>query len=153
MIRSYPHGLDVEVFNFQTLQEAFENATEDMEKEHVTPYIYKTRGASYQISQVVLPEDYSHIRVTLDTYEDYLMIAAIYDMYPDGNFKLDDIIDLFKMKPWLAYINSGVEQKKQFSSVKEELVEIVQWAKKQDLHRAANYIEGELNELENDNIN
>lgn len=43
LCRSYPHGLDVEVFSFVALRQAFHSATEEFEKEHVTPYIYKTK--------------------------------------------------------------------------------------------------------------
>ena len=34
--RTYPDGLDVEVFNFESLEVAFQNANEDLDKEHVT---------------------------------------------------------------------------------------------------------------------
>ena len=36
---SYPDGLDVEVFSFQTLKDANNSAKSNFEKEHVTPYI------------------------------------------------------------------------------------------------------------------
>jgi len=39
LVRTYPHGLDMEVFNFNVLEESYKNAKEDYEKEHVTPYI------------------------------------------------------------------------------------------------------------------
>ena len=40
---SYPEGLDVEVFTFVALKSAYENATLESEKEHVTPYIWKNK--------------------------------------------------------------------------------------------------------------
>jgi len=39
LTRTYPHGFDVEVFNFDALEKAYKNATKDYEKEHVTPLI------------------------------------------------------------------------------------------------------------------
>jgi spore coat polysaccharide biosynthesis protein SpsF len=43
LVRTYPHGLDVEVFNFDALEKSYKNATKDYEKEHVTPYINLTQ--------------------------------------------------------------------------------------------------------------
>jgi len=37
--RTYPDGLDVEVFSFRILKEAWSNAKLTSEREHVTPYI------------------------------------------------------------------------------------------------------------------
>ena len=39
--RTYPDGLDVEIFTFSTLEKAFFEATWISEREHVTPYIIK----------------------------------------------------------------------------------------------------------------
>ena len=36
---SFPDGLDVSVFSYQSLKDAFTNAKSDHEKEHVTPYL------------------------------------------------------------------------------------------------------------------
>ena len=38
--RTYPRGMDVEVFSFRVLHEAFMEAVEQEEREHVTPFIY-----------------------------------------------------------------------------------------------------------------
>ena len=37
--RTYPRGLDYEIFSFELLNEAFENATDPADREHVTPFI------------------------------------------------------------------------------------------------------------------
>ena len=39
MPSTYPYGLDCECFTFQVLEEAFFNAKDKYEREHVTPYI------------------------------------------------------------------------------------------------------------------
>lgn len=148
LIRSYPHGLDVEVFSFEALSNAYRFATEEFEKEHVTPYIYKTKKDFFKISQVVAKEDYSNIRVTMDTYEDYMAICALYQEFPDGNFALTDLISLYENHPWLSFINNEVVQKKQFDSLTQELYAVRDFAKKQDLFRAASFIEGEIIDLE-----
>ena len=38
--RTYPDGLDVEVFSRNTLKKTFENVTDDYSKEHVTTYMH-----------------------------------------------------------------------------------------------------------------
>ena len=40
--RTFPRGLDLEVFSFSVLSNAFNNATEKYQREHVSPYIYET---------------------------------------------------------------------------------------------------------------
>ena len=42
LTRGFPRGIDAEVINFSVLEKAYENATDKFEKEHVTPFIYKT---------------------------------------------------------------------------------------------------------------
>ncbi|TPB37181.1 acylneuraminate cytidylyltransferase, partial [Burkholderia pseudomallei] len=39
--RTYPRGLDIEIFSFNLLKTAYLNANQNYEKEHVTPYIYE----------------------------------------------------------------------------------------------------------------
>lgn len=39
--RTYPRGLDTEVFSFKALEKAFKEAVSSRDKEHVTPYIWR----------------------------------------------------------------------------------------------------------------
>lgn len=41
LTRTFPRGLDTEVFSFHCLERAFNEAKKPSEREHVTPYIYK----------------------------------------------------------------------------------------------------------------
>src|SRR5699024_9581806 len=45
--RTYPRGLDTEIFDFDTLENAYKNANKDYQKEHVTPYIYENEKDIY----------------------------------------------------------------------------------------------------------
>ena len=147
LIRSYPHGLDCEVFSFKLLEEAFNNATENFEKEHVTPYIYKTNKSKFKIGYLILKDskEYEKIRITLDTKEDYTLLCSVYDyLYKENrSFKCSDIIKLFERKPWLYNINSSIEQKKTCSNLEEEIEEALRLLKKQDLNRAEKYLKEE----------
>ena len=101
--RTFPHGLDTEVINFTTLEKTFSEAKQDYEKEHVTPYVYKTRPDLFKITLVEASKqlNYPDIRITLDTEEDYALLCAVFDyLYPINKFFVTaDIIALFQKKP------------------------------------------------------
>jgi len=143
LIRTYPHGLDVEVFNFNALERAFKNAKEDYEKEHVTPYINRNPQI-FKINEIKAPKELyaPDIRVTLDTEEDYTLLCAVFDyLYPKNEyFNTYDIVNLFKEKPWLKLINKKMIQKKIFNTLEEELKEAVKILDLQDLNKARDFI-------------
>lgn len=109
--RTFPRGLDVEIFSFKQLEIAFLKANEKYQREHVTPYIYENAEKVYYYKNDV---DYSQHRWTLDTDDDYKLISKIYSELYKGvhDFYLKDIIKLFERKPDLFEINAHVEQKK-----------------------------------------
>lgn len=109
--RTYPRGLDTEVFSFATLKEAYERATEKHQREHVTPYIYEN---SNKIFIYKIDIDFSMYRWTLDTPEDFELISKVYDeLYSENDiFLFDDILELFQRRPELVEINKHIEQKK-----------------------------------------
>lgn len=109
--RTYPRGLDTEVFSFKVLENAFKNALEGYQREHVTPYIYEK---SNHIFYYKCSNNYSKYRWTLDTEEDFELISEVYKnlYHKKHDFYLNDIIRLFEKKPQLYDINAHVEQKK-----------------------------------------
>ena len=139
---SFPRGIDVEVINFDVLTKAYNEATEKYEKEHVTPFIYKTHPEDFKINIYTESEDNSNIRVTLDTPQDYALLCSIYDnLYEKNNFfSLEDILELFSKKPWLKTINSDIIQKKVCSNLSEELEEAIHLCEVQDLNKASEFI-------------
>lgn len=108
--RTYPRGLDTEIFDFDTLENAYKNANKDYQKEHVTPYIYENEKDIYYYKNDI---DYSKYRLTLDTKEDFELIKRIYDLlYMDGEkFYLDDIVKTLLKEPDLEQINKYIKQK------------------------------------------
>lgn len=141
--RSYPHGLDAEVFNADILAKMHKAAKKDYEREHVTPYITRNPDI-YKIKQVEAPSRLyaPDIRITLDTEEDYALLCAVFDYLYPGNkyFGAYAIIKLFKAKPWLKSINKKIMQKKIFETLKDELKEMGGLADLQDLKRAGDFI-------------
>lgn len=110
--RTYPRGLDTEVFSFKALEKAFNESILHKDREHVTPYIWDNNNI-FAIGQYVNDKDYSHLRWTLDTPEDFKLIMNIYEnLYIDNNdFGLRDILNLYEKDCSLVYINSHIKQK------------------------------------------
>lgn len=146
--RTFPRGEDVEVFSFECLEKAYFNATKEFEREHVTPYIYMNPNSGCKIMNVRAPSNLADptIRLTLDTEDDYALLCSVYDyLYPKNElFSLQDIIRLFKEKPWLKLINKNVRQKKVHSSVKEEITDAIKLLELQDMKIAANILREHL---------
>jgi len=141
---SYPRGVgDVEAFTFAALKEAFLKAEEKHDREHVCPYIYRTKPGSFNISQIEAPEEFRRpdIRVTLDTIEDYAVLCEVFDELCRVNpfFSVKEIVGLFVDKPWLKMINGKVVQKT-LNDLNGEIEEALKLLEIQDLKRARNFL-------------
>ncbi|KAF5086816.1 3-deoxy-manno-octulosonate cytidylyltransferase [anaerobic digester metagenome] len=145
LIRTFPHGLDVEVVNFSALETAHNDASEPFEREHVTPYIYSTHQESFKINKVKAPEELQapDIRITLDTEEDYCLLCAVFDyLYHDNEFfPASSIINLFRGKPWLNIINKKIIQKRVFNNLDDEIEAALEILDLQDLNDAKKFLE------------
>lgn len=92
---TYPEGLDVEVFTFNSLQKAHQEAKIPSEKEHVTPYIWKN-PEMFSLYNFENSEDLSYLRWTVDYESDYLFAKKIYmKLYPKKKiFHMKDVLKL-----------------------------------------------------------
>jgi spore coat polysaccharide biosynthesis protein SpsF len=110
--RTYPRGLDTEVFSFRALEFAHREATLESEREHVTPFIW-SNPVRFPRENVYNAEDLSHFRWTVDTPEDFELIERIYMSLYRSNplFNLEDCVRLLKEHPEWEKINSHIEQK------------------------------------------
>lgn len=110
--RTYPRGFDFEIFSFQLLENAFHNAADDFDKEHVTPYIWKNKNGNVNIRQLINASDTSKYRLTLDTPEDFKLLKILIEQYQADGLSGTEIIELMQSHPELAQINQHIEQKK-----------------------------------------
>ena len=110
--RTYPRGLDVEVFSFSVLKKMWKGVKEKDDREHVTLYLRKNPRL-FKCKNIVNDMDYSFHRWTIDEEKDYKLIKIIYqELYlKNPNFKMKEIIELFNRRSELVKINQGVEQK------------------------------------------
>lgn len=109
--RTYPRGLDTEVFTVAALDRAWSEAREPHQREHVTPYLYENPQMFRQASMKGAA-DYSHYRWTLDTREDLELLRTVYSRF-DGcdDFSWQEVIHLMEREPELTDLNSEVLQK------------------------------------------
>jgi spore coat polysaccharide biosynthesis protein SpsF len=107
--RTYPRGLDTEVFSMKALETAWREDTSAW-REHVTPYIYRNPDR-FRLLSVCNPVDYAHHRWTVDTPEDLELVTRIYEHFGHGDFRWGDVIGLLERNPEWAEINRHVEQK------------------------------------------
>lgn len=111
IVRSYPRGMDTEVFTFGLLNAAFLEATSVFDLEHVTPFFYRN-PTRFRLSNVSYKQKKGQYRLTVDTIEDFILVKKIVEtLYPNNpNFTLEDTLELFKTNPHLILINQHVEQ-------------------------------------------
>ena len=72
----YPDGLDVEVMTFETLCTAWLNSVLPFDREHVGPYILN-RPDIFKLGRLENDKDLSHIKISVDTEEDYIKVKRI----------------------------------------------------------------------------
>lgn len=148
--RTFPHGIEVEVFSFEALEKSYQNATDQSEKEHINLYI-ENNIKEFKVDVVKASSKLArpNIRVTLDTPEDYLLLCCIFDFLYAKNhsFSTQEIVDLFDAKPWLYKINDKVIQKKVFNSLQDEFEEAYRILKLQEFYNVANCVRKKLCEL------
>jgi spore coat polysaccharide biosynthesis protein SpsF len=109
--RTYPRGLDAEVFTLDALRYADDICDQPHYREHVTPIFYE-RPDLFRVCCVTGGEDYTRYRWTLDTPEDLELIRAIYSRFDNrDDFGWREVVRLMEEHPELTEINSHVIQK------------------------------------------
>ncbi|MFC5700872.1 cytidylyltransferase domain-containing protein [Cohnella faecalis] len=110
--RTFPRGLDTEVFSFESLAIAHNEAQTSHDREHVTPYLYSNKDR-FRCRSVVSDEGIPDYRWTLDTPEDWELIRRLYEaLYEPGRlFTWRDAAELMSLNSDWASINSHIQQK------------------------------------------
>ena len=75
LVKTYPDGMDVEIFKRKVLEGAWRKARLKSEREHVTPYIRKQRR--FKKANLRAPHDFSHFRLVVDNPEDFEVISFL----------------------------------------------------------------------------
>lgn len=110
--RTFPLGLDVEVFSFDALERAYREAKLPEEREHVTVYLYR-HPKLFRLKNVAHVPSLAQHRWTVDTPEDFtlveLMLENLYKKNP--RFRLKDMLHLIEEHPKWSHINAHIQQK------------------------------------------
>jgi spore coat polysaccharide biosynthesis protein SpsF len=106
--RTYPDGLDVEIFSFQALKKVWEEVKDPFRREWITTNFFE-HPEEYRLGNLEHGEDLSHLRWTLDYQEDLDCIVEIYKrLYLDDRvFLMKDILVLLREHPELSEINKS----------------------------------------------
>lgn len=91
-------GFDIEIINGKALLDADKNAKIPSEREHVGPFIRKSRC----LKTICLPygdEDLSHIHLSLDYKEDAEVIGDILKQLGNSDFTYEDVAKILKWDP------------------------------------------------------
>lgn len=110
--RTFPRGLDVEIFSRAALEKAYFEAKEAEEREHVTPYFYR-HPESFRMENFSFEKNVSSHRWTVDTEEDFELIKRMIEaLYPKNpHFGLKEMLALIQENPEWEEINRHVKQK------------------------------------------
>lgn len=110
--RTFPRGMDVEVFSLKCLETIKQYASTPEELEHVTTYLLKHQDR-YSCYSVKHDSDLSNYRWTVDTAEDWVLVKNILEsLYPSkASFTMKDILDILEQHPEWNDINAHVIQK------------------------------------------
>ena len=113
--RSYPVGMDTQVFSASILADVARRTIDPADREHVSFYIYR-HPEIYSRRNVPAPPALKRpdLALTLDTPEDYRLIGAVFEaLYPKNPaFTLADVLALLDRRPEIAAMNAHVRRKK-----------------------------------------
>jgi spore coat polysaccharide biosynthesis protein SpsF len=105
LIPTFPEGLDVEVFRFSGLREAYNNASLVSEREHVTPYIWKNDD-TFKLKNIEHTQNLSHWRLTIDTDVDLALVREIMGYFGEGHiFTLAELTKFLNAHDHLQKMN------------------------------------------------
>lgn len=109
--RTYPRGLDVEVFSQKALAIADIEALELSEREHVTLFIYK-RPSRFHLANIRSEKNLSSYRLTLDTPEDLLLLRLVAEAFAfNPFFSYKELTAVMEQHPNWQKINNHIGQK------------------------------------------
>ncbi|MFC7529565.1 cytidylyltransferase domain-containing protein [Actinoplanes sp. GCM10030250] len=107
--RTLPRGLDVEVVRASVLKEVDKLAYQH-HRTHVTSYVY-SHPEDFDVIGLTVQPDLSHLRLTLDTEDDWKLIEAVVDHFGGSPIAVRVLADWLAGRPDLAALNSHIRQK------------------------------------------
>jgi len=117
----FPDGLDTECFSFAALEQAWQEATDPRDREHVTRFIWRHKDR-FHCGQLYSENDYGHLRLTVDHPNDFALVEKIYEELYDEDrvFLLPEVVELLNRKGDLGKLNSHIVHSDYYKAVVED---------------------------------
>ena len=107
--RTFPKGLDVEVFTQKALEYSLKKAKKINDFEHVTTIMQKSK--KIKKANLFSKKKLSNIRVTLDEKIDFQVIKSVINYFKNNlNFSYEELCKLTKNEPKLFRLNSHLNK-------------------------------------------
>lgn len=114
LTRTYPRGLDTQVFSVDLLDRVSRLTTDLADRENVSLYIYE-HPKMFKLGNVEAEGTMRRpdLRLTVDLPEDFELVSEIYKvLYPQNpKFSLTDVLGLIDNDPRLKELNAHIQQK------------------------------------------
>jgi spore coat polysaccharide biosynthesis protein SpsF len=115
--RTYPRGMDFEIFSATRLYDAEAKATLKADREHVTPYLHQNRSGEIRLLNLpwtgrTSAKDASQYRLTLDTADDWKLLDALIEDFDAPRLSCAELVAVLDEHPELVALNAHIEQKK-----------------------------------------
>jgi spore coat polysaccharide biosynthesis protein SpsF (cytidylyltransferase family)/predicted dehydrogenase len=116
--KSFPRGLEIEVFKTEALAKVEQKTNDPWHREHVTEPLYTWP----EFKAVTLPAPASlnrpDMRLCIDTPEDHKLITTVLNaMKVKPHFGLQDIVDFLDVNPQICELNASVKQTKYTAAI------------------------------------
>ncbi len=102
---TFPIGQHVEVFRKETLNKINKLSQKDIEREHVTPYIYNNKDR-FKIFSIISNNNLSYIRLTIDYTEDFIFTRELINIALSDMAPLSELIKIIISNPDILKINN-----------------------------------------------
>jgi spore coat polysaccharide biosynthesis protein SpsF len=112
-IRSFPDGMDIQIFKNASIQKANAQVSDLLEQEHTTLFIRKNPNLFKTMHLLANSEEHiPKLGLTLDEFSDFLLIEAVFKHFdPEIDFRLSDILHFLSLNPEIVQLNSRVVRK------------------------------------------
>jgi spore coat polysaccharide biosynthesis protein SpsF len=101
----FPDGTNLEIFTFNSLNEAWKNANEKSDREHVSTYIHRNmKVEKFKVNiPINIKVDLDHLHLSLDTKQDLINLRKIISYFHKigkyNNFTYIDILEYLNNLP------------------------------------------------------
>lgn len=115
IVRSYPDGMDTQVFALETLKRSAKMTTNWLDREHVTLHMRNNPDIFTHVHLVAPPEiHWPELGLTLDERCDYDLLKKVIEHFHENNnplFSCYDAVQFLREFPDFVEINHGVVRK------------------------------------------